>query len=180
MVIRILISLWILLFAMLIHSCEKEENIPLSDLELSLAPYNMNDTVVFLISNLDTVEYHIYNRSLTYEYGWKNAPVNNATVYVQTLKILFTGNDNSKLTLQIVAGVEPNFASINLTYDKFEEWSIYTYSYKEVLDTLTVNDHMFSSVYWFEEHSFEQRFYIKPGKGLIKIEFYSSIFEIIE
>jgi len=177
---RVLISSFILLFALLIHSCEKDEYIPLSDLELSLAPYNISDTVIFLISNTDTIIYQVYDRSLTYEYGWKNAPINNVTVYVQRLKMIFIGNDTSKLTLQIDANAEPNFANITLEYNNSNDWFILASSYEEILDTFSVNGQIYSSVYWFEEQSFKQRFYIKPGKGLIKIEFYSSIFEIIE
>lgn len=172
--------IWLVFSIILLVSCCKDDNYyNLSDEELSLLPYKINDTVV--LKNLQNDTFAFFCDKITNEYFCEKnrTPFCDNNDCDQRLEVLFVSNDSSTLNLKMNASLDSKFARMYLELSNSEELSIYNTIHK-IIDTIYVNEVLYTNVYRFKHQSKDKQFYIKPGKGLIKIKSNDIIYELIE
>ena len=171
----------LLFLSFLIFSCrEKDEYWDLTDEEKSLLPYDIGDTVSFKTEKNDTIDYIVDSMSLQYEYYGRKRIISKGDLYTQVLRFYFFSGDSSFLNIALNSSVPNNFAVIYV--DKGFMGDIYgtDFYFSRVEDSLFINDVGYSNVYIFHYASSTDGLYIKPNKGILKIEYYDNLFVLIE
>jgi hypothetical protein len=174
-------KVFLLFLSLLLFSCkEKDVYWDLTDEEKSLLPYDIGDPVRFKTGKNDTIDYIVDSVSLQYEYYGRKRIIGKGDLYTQVLRFYFISGDSSFLNIALNSGEPNNFAVIYI--DKGFIGEIYgtDFYFSRIEDSLIINDVSYSNVYIFHYASSTDGLYIQPDKGILKIEYYDNLFELIE
>lgn len=176
--------IWILVFAFLLTSCCGDDNYyDLSNEELSLLPYKINDTIILKNQQNDTLIFVCETRTTDY---WCFSS-NKYSFYCtrkeecfQSLSVNFI-SDSAIISIKLALEYyDQSFAYLSFKFENSDKRSIFSIEHK-ILDTLLVNGTIFTNVYEFCDNSgCDEICYLQPGKGLIKLIQKNNTYELIE